>query len=104
MPSDDLACTTCDKLAGVVANVKLVTECVACCMKTERTIELFARATLVYDKNYVRMFPEVDSFLGGKAQTQFRNLSLQVFGLVSRPLHPPTLSCSDAALAALPRR
>lgn len=104
MPPDDLACTTCDKLAGVVTNVKLVAECVACCMKTERTIELFARATLVYDKNYVRMFPEVDAFLGGKAQTQFRNLSLQVLGLVSRPLHPPTLSCSHAALAALPRR
>jgi hypothetical protein len=73
-------------------------------MKTERTIELFARATLVYDKNYVRMFPAVDAFLGGKAQTQFRNLSLQVLGLVSCPLHPPTLPCSDAALAALPRR
>ena len=50
-------------------------------MKTERTIELFARATLVYDKNYVRMFPEVDAFLGGKAEKQFRNLSLQVLGV-----------------------
>jgi hypothetical protein len=35
----------------------------------------------VYDKNYVHVFPEVDSFLAGKAQSQFRNLSVQV--------HPP---------------
>jgi hypothetical protein len=85
MSVDDLACTTCDKLAAAVTSVKLVAECVACCMKTERTIELFARATLVYDKNYVRMFPEVDAFLGGKAEKQFRNLSLQVLGpLITR--------------------
>jgi hypothetical protein len=83
LSAEDLSCATCDKLAAAVTSKQLAAECAGCCLQTERSIELFARAILVYDKNYVHVFPEVDSFLAGKAQSQFRNLSVQVL----RPSH-----------------
>jgi hypothetical protein len=78
LPAEDLSCATCDKLAAAVPNAQLAADCAACCSQTERSIERYARATLVFDKNYVRMFPEVDAFVSGKAPSQFRNLSVQV--------------------------
>ncbi len=83
LSAEDLSCATCDKLAAAVTSKQLAAECAGCCLQTERAIELFARAILVYDKNYVHVFPEVDAFLAGKAQSQFRNLSVQVL----RPSH-----------------
>jgi hypothetical protein len=84
LSAEELSCTTCDKVASSVSSAQLAAECAACCAQTERALERYARATLVFDKNYVKMFPEVDAFVSSKAQAQFRNLSVQV-----RCLPPP---------------
>jgi hypothetical protein len=59
----------------------------------------------VYDKNYVHVFPEVDSFLAGKAQSQFRNLSVQVLRSSHlSSLFPLPLTPFVALFTALSRR
>lgn len=106
LSAEELSCTTCDKVASSVSSAQLAAECAACCAQTERALERYARATLVFDKNYVKMFPEVDAFVSSKAQAQFRNLSVQVRCLPPPPSNhaaPRLMRSSQHSRGARPR-
>ncbi|CAM9618788.1 unnamed protein product, partial [Phaeothamnion confervicola] len=61
------SCSTCSRLREILGDADIADECFQCCVAME--VKKYPRAVLELDKRTSRFYPEVDDFIGKKANS-----------------------------------
>eukprot|EP01088_Endostelium_zonatum_P000516 TRINITY_DN10768_c0_g1_i1.p1 TRINITY_DN10768_c0_g1~~TRINITY_DN10768_c0_g1_i1.p1 ORF type:complete len:180 (+),score=40.71 TRINITY_DN10768_c0_g1_i1:14-553(+) len=81
--TENLMCSRCEQLSTFVNDSEIISDCFSCCTNDSNTDMLYSFAVLQVNANYLWMFPQINTFIDGKA-AKYVNLEVEypTFGVV----------------------